>query len=220
MAALTRVLGLDGTGVGEIRYPKHGGGEWTATVRVADPSWVLPKAEELKAKLIPHEAVSRLPEPLSPIPVASGRALHSATEALLLSRCETKHWFQYVLGLREPELGRRSADFGSAVARGQIVHDVLEQYRLEVELDGLIDDAVRKWDPDAPPPETVEGAGYRRELQREIAGVVEDPEYREVADLPGAQRELPFVRLAGPDQGWQGAFDLAARADRGQVSWT
>jgi hypothetical protein len=217
VAALTRVLGLDGVLAGEIRYPRHGGGEWTATVRIADPAWVPAEPAQLAVELIPQEAIARLPGLLPPLSVGAGRALHSATEALLLSRCETKHWFQYVLGLRDPEIGRRSADFGSAVARGQIVHDVLEQYRLEAELDTLIDDAVRKWDADAPPPETAEGAGYRRQLQREIQGVVGDPAYREVADLPGAQRELRFVRLAGPDQGWQGAFDLAARMNRGQV---
>jgi ATP-dependent exoDNAse (exonuclease V) beta subunit len=121
------------------------------------------------------------------------------------------------MGLREPAVGRGGPDFGSAVARGQIVHDVLEQYRLEAELDGLIDDAVRKWDPDAPAPETPEGLGYRARLRKEIESVANHPAYQEVADLPGARRELGFVHLTGPEQGWQGAIDLAGQGPDGLI---
>jgi len=166
---------------------------------------------------IPDTGIEAIPVRLPPHPAPAGRLLHSATEALVLSRCERKHWFQYVLGLREPPVDRAGADFGSAVARGQVVHDVLDQYRVDAELDALIDDAVRKWDPDAPAPETEEGGAYRAALRRELEAVVSDPGYREVADLPGARHELGFVHLDRGGRGWQGAFDLAAATGTGQV---
>ena len=195
-------------------YPKNDGGVWQASGRLSDA--VPPEQPQVRPALPVHDP-SVLPAPLESIGVPAGRQLHSATEALALSRCETKHWFQYVMGLREPAMRRDTPEFGGAVARGQIVHDVLEQYRLEAELDGLIDDAVQKWDPDAPPPETDEGAGYRKQLRAEVELVAKHPAYREVADLPGARRELGFIHLTGPGNGWQGGFDLAAPGPGGWV---
>jgi len=201
-------------GPGSVVYPRYPEGTWKATVWLA--ATPPPPASAVRPEL-PVSDQSVLPPLLAPVEVSAGRQLHSATEALTQSRCETKHWFQYVMGFREPAIRRDTAEFGGAVARGQIVHDVLEQYRLDAELDGLIDDAVRKWDPDAPPPETDEGAGYRQKLRAEVEAVATDPAYREVADLPGAQRELGFVHLTGPDRGWQGGFDLAAPGQDGWV---
>lgn len=213
--ALEELLGVRSAGE-VVEYPKQGVGAWTALVRLAVPveEW---DEKEPVAREVPEELAASIPVPTAPLVVPAGRPLHSASEALVLGRCETKHWFQYVMGLREPAVDRTGPEYGSAVARGQIVHDVLEQYRLEAELDGLIDDAVRKWDPDAPPPDSEEGSGYRRELRSEIERVADSPAWREVAELPGAWRELRFVHLAGAERGWQGAFDLAARAAEGQV---
>ncbi|MGE0552549.1 MAG: UvrD-helicase domain-containing protein [Gemmatimonadales bacterium] len=196
-----------------LEYPRHAGGTWSATVLRATTK--LPEVPEIRPPL-PVLDPEVLPSPVAAATVPSGRPLHSATEALVLSRCEMKHWFQYVMGLREPPMRRSGAAFGGAVARGQIVHDVLEQYRIEAELGELIDDAIRKWDPDAPPPETSSGATYRRRLRVEVEAVANNPEYREVADLPGAERELAFLHLVGRDHGWQGSFDLAGR---GPVGW-
>jgi ATP-dependent helicase/nuclease subunit A len=211
--ALQEVLGMAGT---DVLYPREQGGVWKAVVRMANPADV-PEVVDDAAQVIPDEALDAIELPREQIVVPAGRSLHSATEAMVFGRCETKHWFQYVMGLREPGMDRRGAEFGGAVARGQIVHDVLEQYRIEAELDGLIDDAVRKWDPDAPPPDSTEGSGYRGELRREIESVATDPAWRDVADLPGARRELKFVHLAGVDRGWQGALDLVARGPDGQI---
>lgn len=210
---IRRLLEMAATGT-SVAYPRDEGGTWKATIWTA--STEPPPVLEVHPALTVRDP-STLPAPRQPIEVPAGRSLHSATEALALGRCEMKHWFQYVMGLREPGMRRDGPEFGGAVARGQIVHDVLEQYRLDAELDGLIDDAVRKWDPDAPPPETDEGAGYRRQLRTEVELVATDAAYREVADQPGACRELGFVHLTGPDRGWQGGFDLAAPGKEGWV---
>lgn len=200
-----------------LRYPRHGGGEWEALVHLADANAVPAAAASGEPAPIPDAAVETVPVRLPPHPAPAGRLLHSASEALVLSRCERKHWYQYVLGLREPPLDRTGTDFGSAVARGQVVHDVLDQYRVDAELDALIADAVRKWDPDAPAPETEEGGAYRAALRHELEAVLADPGYREVAGLPGARHELGFVHLDGGGRGWQGALDLAAATAAGQV---
>lgn len=152
--AFEALLGVQAAAeTGELSYPRHAGGTREAQVLVAEAAPAQPALPALPASgaLPASPALPALPAP------PASRRLHSATEALTYSRCPKKHWFQYIMGLREPAVGRGGPDFGSAVTRGQIVHDVLEQYRLEEELDGLIDDAVRKWDPDAPAPETSEG---------------------------------------------------------------
>lgn len=215
VVALQEILGVS-TAPGHVVYRGADGTERRALLHLADPAWVSAEGEPVE-QVIPDEALKGIEVPRVALVVAAGRSLHSASEALVLGRCETKHWFQYVMGLREPAMDRSGPEYGGAGARGQIVHDVLEQFRVDAELEGLIDDAVRRWDPDAPPPDTAEGSGYRRELQAEVESVATDQAWREVAELPGARRELPFVHLAGAHRGWQGAFDLAAKTPRGQV---
>ncbi len=153
-----------------------------------------------------------IPGPLPSLEVPPGRSLHSATEALQHARCPRKRWFQYVMGIREPA-GRHPGSgpgFGSAVARGQIVHDVLEKLRLEEELDLLLEDAIGRWDPEAPPPEATSGSRYRLALRTEIEEVATDPAWREVADRPEARRELRFLCRGDGEVWWQGALDLVA----------
>jgi hypothetical protein len=58
---------------------------------------------------------------------------------------------------------------------------------------------------------------YREHLKEEIALVAGHPDYRAVADLPGARRELAFLHVAGAAHFYQGAIDLAARGDAGYV---
>ncbi len=148
--------------------------------------------------------------PLEPVAGPVGRGRHSASEFLVWSRCQTRHWFKYVLGVREPEVDRGTPEFLDAVTRGLIVHDVLEHLRVEDELDQLLADAIGRWDEDHPPPDSPQGEASRRALREEITLVSENPAYRAVDDLPGSRRELPFLRLDGPAIVFQGAIDLAA----------
>ena len=155
-------------------------------------------------------AVASLPAPLADIPVPAGRRRHSATELLTFSRCRRRHWFRYVAGLPEPEVDRGGSEFISAVKRGQIVHDVLERLREDDELERLLEEAIGRWDREAPPPEGSRGAAYRKHLREEVERVAGHPQYRAIADLPTARRELAFTHLLTGDAYTQGAMDLAA----------
>jgi hypothetical protein len=156
----------------------------------------------------------------TPIPtpqLAAGNATppgllhHSATELLAYARCERRHQLKYVLGIREPEVrGRGGEVLGGAVARGQIVHDVLERWREEADVEVLLEDAIGRWDADAPPPDSVPGERYRAALSEEIARVLALPEYASVASAEGARRELRFLHVLPNGEALQGAFDLAA----------
>jgi len=112
-------------------------------------------------------------------------------------------------------MDRSGPDWGSAVARGQIVHDVLEHIREESDLEGLLEVALGRWDPDRPPPDSEPGREYRNALAREIAAVRGHPDYRALDDAPGRRRELEFIHLASADGFLQGQIDLAAPDGQG-----
>jgi len=166
---------------------------------------------------IPVADPASLALPLTPLLVPLGRARHSATEFLAHARCAVKHHFKYVAGVREPAIDRSGAGYSGAVVRGQIVHSVLELLAEESELDRLLEDAIRRWDPEAPPPDTDEGEGYRESLRRELDAVKGDPDYHAIAAHADARHELPFLHLAGATGFTEGAFDLAAPEGSGMV---
>ncbi len=168
-----------------------------------------------------------MPAPESCVPLAAraGRARHSATSLMKFERCERRHWFGYVAGLREPDRTAGPDPSGewaaSATVRGQIVHDVLEHHG-EDDLDLLLEDAIGRWDPEAPTPEVATGREYRDDLREEIGLVAGHPDYRALDDLPTRRRELAFVHIAGRDAAGrdgivEGRIDLAARAADGVV---
>ena len=157
----------------------------------------------------------RLPEQPAPLAVPAGPVRHSATSLMAYARCQRRHWFRYGLGVKEPPVDRSGPEFGSAVARGQIVHDVLERLREEAEVDELIDLAIGRWDEDAPEPGTPARLEYRGELRTEILAVAGHPAYRALDDRPGARRELEFVRFLAEDARLQGKADLAAPEGQG-----
>ena len=201
-------------GEGRFAYADRDGVAYEGTLRLAPVLEAEPPAELALPSGV--AAAVTLPVPLAPIAVPSGRRRHSATELLTFARCRRRHWFRYVAGLAEPEVERSGAEFISALKRGQIVHDVLHQLREDEELDALLEAAIGRWDPEAPPPEGRTGGRYREHLREEVERVAGHPQYRAIADLPTARRELEFTHLL-PDEGGgasgaftSGAMDLAA----------
>lgn len=197
-----------------ITYRSHAGVEYTATVRSADPREldVPPPAPRLEP-----DSAAGLPEPAGPIPVAAGRPRHSATELLTYQRCPTRHWFKYVALVREPPVDRKSPEFLDAVTRGIVVHDMLEHYEEDADLDVLLDDAIRRLPEDAPMPDGFMGQRQRAVLREEVERVARHPDYRAVDDLPGRRRELRFIHLSADGEYTLGSYDLAALEEAGLV---
>ncbi len=156
------------------------------------------------------DPAATLARPLPRLPVPLGQLRHSATEFLAWSRCPERHYLRYVAGIREPAIKGGRGAREDAVRRGVIVHDVLERLREEAELELLLEDAIRRHDPEAPPEGTTEGVEYRDRIRTEVAAVETQPEYRALADAPGARRELGFIALVGGGDRIEGKMDLAA----------
>jgi ATP-dependent exoDNAse (exonuclease V) beta subunit len=203
-AALSLALGIEAVGDGALEYRDQSGTAYTASVRLIPADAEMPP--------VPDEVFTAAPVPAPPaaIRVAPGRARHSATELMGFARCARRHWFKYVAGVREPPLDRSGPEWGSAVARGQVVHDVLEHIREEAELEELLEVALGRWDPDRPPPDSEPGREYRERLASEITAVRTHAGYRSLDDSPGRRRELEFYHLVSADHFLQGKIDLAA----------
>lgn len=162
-------------------------------------------------------AIDALPLPPDAVPVAVGPGRHSATSLMAHARCPKRYWLKYVAGLREPAaFGPRGDVLLPAVTRGQIVHDVIERYEEELELDLLLEDAIGRWDENAPPPDTLPGRRYRGELRRDVGNVIDHEVWKERVARAGSRRELAFLHLAGPDAIVQGAIDLAVPSADGK----
>ncbi len=200
---------------GEARARRH-----AALVHVATPSEPAPayrppnrlfgQTTEEAPQPWPTLDPAAIELPLEPVAAAAGPPRHSATEFLTYTRCPRRHWFKYVVGIREPPLAAAERDaLISAVQRGQIVHDVLERLREEADLDSLLEDAIGRWDENAPAPESDRGSAYRAHLRDEVSRVVEHPDYIELASRPGARHELPFLYVAADGVAGQGSIDLA-----------
>ncbi|HEY6826559.1 MAG TPA: PD-(D/E)XK nuclease family protein, partial [Gemmatimonadaceae bacterium] len=194
--------------------------EYESSQRVRYSATVTIAAELDAATLATAESVpvdpATLAKPRDSVVVPFGRGRHSATELLSMSRCERRHWFRYVAGLKEPALHEHTKkDASNAIRRGLVVHDVLENYQEDVELGVLIEAAIGRWDPDAPPPEAKRGARYRRRLAAGVESILGSPEYRAVQNREGAERELGFTYVRGESEYIQGAIDLIAPSGDG-----
>jgi CRISPR/Cas system-associated exonuclease Cas4 (RecB family) len=152
-----------------------------------------------------------LQPPAIPIEAVAGFRRHSATELLSLERCAKRRWFKYVAGMREPILpASAGAGESNAIARGLIVHEVLEKLREDSELDALLEDAIERHDPDAPPLGSQEGARQRASISDELRAVLEQEEYRNVFAAAGVRRELGFLHIVAPGVHIEGKIDLVA----------
>jgi ATP-dependent helicase/nuclease subunit A len=197
-------------GVKSIKYSGLGR-TFTMDVTTAPTNIAVEEAKELP--LLPESA---LPGAFAEVTVPAGRGRHSATELMLHERCERKHWFKYIAGISEPAAegtGRRKDELISALKKGQIVHDVLENLEEEVELEELLEEAIGRWDPDAPLPDQPRGKAYRELLRTGVEQIATNAVYRAIDDLPGSRRELKFVSVTETGAVVQGAFDLVARQE-------
>ncbi len=202
----TRLTSVELEDGAEFSYQSCAGAGFAGTVRLANPENVDERTEHI-ADALPLEQLATAP---APIVMATGRPRHSATELLSPSCCDKKHWFKYVLGVREPPSGRTKEELVDAISRGLIVHDVLERLREDVELDDLLEDAITRHDDDAPQSGSERGIEYREHLREEVQLVAGHPDYRAVADQPTARHELDFVYIRNRDERYEGSFDLAA----------
>ena len=211
LPGLQNVSARDGS---RFSYENAAGDRFEGIVRVVGPE-VLGDPDSPRSHPTVRSADS-LPEIFEPVPVAAGRPRHSATEYLTFSTCPRRHWLKYTLGIREPSVidnrGDRQID---AVSRGLIVHDVLERLREDAELDDLLDDAIRKRDENAPAVGTSRSEQCRDHLRAEIERVAGHSDYRAIADLPGARKELSFLYIAHEDEYYEGSIDLIAKDDDG-----
>jgi ATP-dependent exoDNAse (exonuclease V) beta subunit len=207
-----------------ITYSSRAGQKFVARVRevalleVDDPmpsmTYGLTQVDVSQHSPATDGPLAPLVSPPNDVAVPAGRTRHSATELLLLQRCPRKRWFKYVIGLREPASERSgSADEVDAVRRGLIVHDVLEHFSEDEELSVFLEDAIGRWDPEAPPPDAKRGHRYRASLRKDLESVLSHPEYRAVFDRPDAERELSFVRIKRRGTYVEGQIDLVAPND-------
>ncbi|HEX5580868.1 MAG TPA: UvrD-helicase domain-containing protein [Gemmatimonadaceae bacterium] len=219
-AMLTARYGALAEGVEcEVEFAGQGA-TFRAPVRVADLVQVLGVAPGAVAR--PVLDAGSLPLPPAPIEVPLGRGRHSATSLMALDRCARRHWMKYVVGVREPAMERfapaveRGARGGAAVVHGQVVHDVLERLRDEAELEALLEEAIERWDGDAPSAGTRAGQRLRERLAEEIRRAAAHPAYAAIASLPTARRELAFLHVVNETVQVTGSMDLAA-CDDGRV---
>ena len=211
--AMKRVFSSLGA-TGTERYASRDGRDFEALVRVL-PLIGAQEGEEGVAEAaiasLPPLDASVLQPPAIPIEAIGGFRRHSATELLSLERCAKRRWFKYVARLREPTLPvRELAGESNAIARGLIVHEVLEKLREDSELDALLEDAIERHDPDAPPSGSEDGARQRASISDELRAVLEQEEYRDVFAAAGARRELGFLHIVAPGVHIEGKIDLVA----------
>ena len=189
-------------------YRSQGGAEYTGIVRMGDASVLAVETTTQLPEVLGPEVLGK---PLEPLTVAAGRPRHSATELVTHNRCQQRHWFKYILGVREPPTyDKKKGELVDAITRGLIVHDVLERLREEEELDYLLEDAIQRHDADAPPREESRGQQYREHLRDEVQLVAQHPDYRAVADHPTARHELEFLHVVSESARFEGLIDLAA----------
>jgi ATP-dependent helicase/nuclease subunit A len=183
--------------------------EESSALEPVDEELVVPGVDDLRVR-----AAALTVEP-GVMPSPAGLTRHSATEFLTHARCPRRHWFRYTVGIREPEIEAADERLVSAVARGQIVHNVLERHEADLELDTLLEDAIGRWDESAPTPANERGLRYRRHLTDEVTRVLEHPDYAGMVNRPGAGRELGFLRIRPDGTAIQGYIDLAAPTKSG-----
>jgi ATP-dependent helicase/nuclease subunit A len=209
-AILGELGGIAPVDGGRVAYVGRDGKTFEASVRTCDVGEAEPQQAPGAAVRNGRFEPRPLPDLLATVVVPAGRTRHSATELMLHARCPQRHWFRFVAGVREPPVDRSGPEYTSAIARGQIVHEVLERLDRDDALDALLDAAIGRWLPEDAAPEGLPSRTLRDELRAEVLAVAHDPAYRALADQPTARRELPFLAILGADEVAEGKVDLVA----------
>lgn len=192
----------------EVTYTSHAGVEYHALVRMLDerPITEAPIAETEPAIALPP----------APRAVLSGAARLSATQIMSFARDPAQWRRTYVTRFDPALVGKSGAKSGRAIVAGQVVHEVLERVEVreearDLDLDLLLEQAIGRWDEDAPEAESDAGREYRAFLRTRVEAAAAAPAWRALVGLPSAARELAFMHIRGDGTAVNGAFDLIAR---------
>ncbi len=189
-----------------IGYRSDAGVEYQAQVRT------LPAASVDAPARRATEPMLTLP-PRS-IAVPSGAVRLSATQLMAFARDPAEWRRTYVTRFDPALVGQSGGRRGRTIIAGQVVHSVLEQVEVDEDLvdpDLLLEQAIARWDDDAPDAESDAGREYRAFLMRRVTAAAAAPAWRTLVTRPGAARELAFVQLRTDGTAVSGAFDLIAR---------
>ena len=192
-------------GAPEVAYASRAGVTYHARVQVIGPA---PESAPRALEATPRPAIALPPVPLE-VPAGSTRL--SATQLMAFARDPLLWRRTYVTRFDPALVGRDGARSGRAVVAGQVVHDVLERIGDdELELDLLLEQAIARWDEDAPDAESDLGRQYRAFLRTRVEAAQRAPDWQALVALPSARRELAFMRIRPDGTAINGAFDLAA----------
>lgn len=190
----------------ELKYESRAGVVYHAPVRMLE-------ATPVHAPPLPAlQPVLALPP--SAVAVPSGAARLSATQLMSFARDPAQWRRTYVTRFNPALIGRNGAKNGRAIIAGQVVHDVLERVDVQEErldLDRLLEQAITRWDEDAPEADSDAGREYRDFLRTRVETAAAAPAWRALMALPGAERELAFMHIRGDGTAVNGALDLVAR---------
>ncbi len=173
---------------------------------------------ELRAEAIDDRrevmAEPRLALPPETVRVASGASRLSASQLMAFESDEARWRRDHVLRL--PRQGK-AGDAERAVLIGQVTHDILEHLDDgTLDVGALVEEALARWDEDAPSAEVDAGVRLRALLRERVEAARTSPAWREIAGAPGAARELWFTRLFPDGTTIGGALDLVAPTTDGR----
>ena len=187
-----------------MAYASAGGATFHARVRL------LGAAPAVAAETTRVEPLLTLPP--APVTVASGATRLSATQLMAFARDPAQWRRTYVTRFDPALMGADGGTKGRAIIAGQVVHDVLEQLGDgELDLETLLEEAIARWDEDAPEPQTDLGRQYRAFLRTRIDAAQQAPAWQAMVARASARHELAFLRIRPDGTAITGAFDLAAR---------
>ncbi|MDB4909075.1 MAG: helicase [Gemmatimonadetes bacterium] len=209
---------------GICRYESRSGRQFSALVLEVDR---VVTQEDGAAEELAVVSPDSLSAPYAPIELEATRWRQSATQLMALEKDKRYHDLRYLLGLKREWItaadgtaswngtpGERRAD-GSRdpITHGLIVHDVLEHYREDADVEELIGNAMDRWDPAMASGDLQSLRQYRERLARVMAVALNEPQLRDVLSVSGARQELAFVWLRELGQ-VDGKLDVAARHEQ------